>query len=233
MRSITNTTSSGDELWPQNPRQAAARIEPVSPLVDAQDRREPVLDDAGGGEPDRVAQVAAVRVAVVDRLAGARRPSAAPRRRARRRTAREGEVAAVGAAVALGIGDDAREADEQPSGRERGRVLHRDRPRDGLGHRGAGGVRDRQQVGAGERAEVDGRLDHVALVPQTREIEDHGRGSDHHHHQQGDDDGDDPALVLESSADATGGHWPSNLASATEVMSICDPSATNLGSGVM
>ncbi len=75
-------------------------------------------------------------------------------------------------------------------------------------------------------------------MPQARDVEHHRRGAEQRGKHERDHDGHDPALVVQSREAETcqharAVHWPSNLASALEVMDMSAPSPTNPGSGVM
>ena len=163
-------------------------------LVDAEHRREEVGHEVRRAHDDRVAEVAGPRVARVERAPTPGVPPVDPSAAAVG-TARELDVEAVGAAVALGVGDRAPERDvERRAGQLRG-VRDRDAACGGLGvRRGVAALR-RKLAGPREGAEVDRGLQHLALVAQAGQVDREGHRPHQHHDQQRRDDHHGPALV--------------------------------------
>ncbi len=218
-----------------------ARDRTGRPLVDPDHRREVEVHAVGGRQHDRVAQVTRVRVADVERLALFRRPAVGPGPR-RRGSAGDVDVRAVGATVALRIGDHAREGHRHLSGRQLRIVRHRHVQRRLLRHRGRGSALDRQQIRAGQGPEVHGCLRDLAGVTDPGDVDREGDGGQQHDHQDGREDRNHALLPAQPSMGLlnrprprgpSASHCPSNLASVTAVSCSVWPIPTKLGSGVM
>ena len=240
-RSSTIATSSGLEGCPQNPLQDAPATEPVEPSPMPSTGREEEGHEVRGAHDDRVAELAGERVARVERATALAVPSVDPSAAAVG-PARELHVGAVGSAVALGVRDRAPERDVERGRGQLWRVRERDLPRHRHDVVRLGDALGGQLAGAGERPEVHGRLQHLALVTQASQVDREGHRTHQHHEQQGRDDHDRAVLLLEpigtteQASEPAGSlhrHCPSNRASDTPRTARVSPSPTKLGSGVM